>query len=144
MNYPRILQTNQLRIIIYLFLLVLFYEFDQIDIYQVTAYCDCKICINRLKFRDGKFASNESVYFGGAAARREIPFGTKIKLISLNEKDQRAVKNIFQGKVDFVIEDRGFLIQGNKIDIFIPKWLGGHKAAQKWGIRRMRIIMNRP
>ena len=143
MNYFKNLRFDQLRIAFYILLLAIFYQFTQFDIYEVTAYCSCKICINKLEFRDGKFASNENVYFGGAAARRGIPFGTRIKLLPLNPRDQSAVKNIFQGRTDFVIEDRGFLIRGNKIDIYIPKWLGGHKAAQKWVIRRMRILFNR-
>jgi len=111
------------------------------NIYVVTAYCNCKKCINSRKYRDKRFASNAKTYFGGAAASKSIPFKTRIELIPLNQRDRAAVDKHFKGRRNFTIEDRGFLIRGRKIDIFIPQRLGGHKAALKWGRRRMRIKM---
>ncbi|MFA5087499.1 MAG: 3D domain-containing protein [Candidatus Omnitrophota bacterium] len=114
------------------------------DVYTVTAYCNCRICINKKNFRDGRFSSNQRVYFGGAAARKSIPFNTKIRLIPLSQKDKTAIDRYFKGRKDFIIEDRGFLITGNRIDIFIPKSMGGHKTALKWGKRKMRVKMFKP
>ena len=134
--------NRQLIILTYLILIAVIYYFSRpIDIYEVTAYCNCKICINKLGFRDKRFASMEETYFGGIAAPRRIPFGTKIRLIPLKERDQEAVNELLEGRLDYIVEDRGFLIRERRLDIFIPKRMGGHKTAQKWGTRQMRIAI---
>jgi len=114
------------------------------NVYTVTAYCSCKKCINSREFRDERFASNQKVYFGGIAANKSIPFGTKIKLIPKRARDKKAVDRYLRGRKDFIVEDRGFLIKGRKLDIFIPQNMGGHKTALKWGKRRLRIQITPP
>lgn len=49
---------------------------------------------------------------------------------------------ILKGRNDFIVEDRGGKIKGKHLDLFIPDSLGGHQAARKWGVRRMRIQLN--
>jgi len=135
--------NQQFIILTYLFLILLAYYFSKpIDVYDVTAYCNCQICINKRVFRDKRFASMEETYFGGIAAPREFPFGTKIRLLPLNEKGKKIINELLEGRVDYVVEDRGFLIRGRRLDIFIPQRLGGHKTAQKWGTRQMRIAID--
>lgn len=111
-------------------------------VYTITAYCNCPICINQSKYHDGKFASGKSVYWGGVASDAAVPFGTQMELLPLSPKDWMAVMNVLNGRRKFVIEDRGGKINGKHIDIFIPDSLGGHQAARRWGVRRMRIKLN--
>ncbi len=127
-------------ILLCLLIIAVTYQFDRQSVYTVTAYCPCRICINKRAFRDGKFASNAPSYWGGAAGPKKIPFGTQIKLVPLNPPDAEAAKNYFKGRRDFTIEDRGFLIRDKHIDIFIPPEMGGHKAALKWGSRQLQIV----
>ena len=134
------MKRKNLIILVCLLIIAATYQFEQQSIYTVTAYCPCKLCINKRAFRDGKFASNAETYWGGAAAQRGIPFKTRIRLVPLNPMDSAAINKYFHNRYDFTIEDRGFLIRDKRIDIFIPPEMGGHKAALKWGSRQLRIV----
>ncbi len=137
--------NRQFLIALYLLLFIIAYLLSRpTDIYTVTAYCNCPICINKHEFQDKRFASYRPTYFGGIAAPREFRFGTQIRLIPLKEKDREAMDKYLEGREYYLVEDRGFLIRGNRLDIFIPQRLGGHKTAQKWGSRKMRIVVSRP
>ncbi len=110
--------------------------------YLVTAYCNCPVCINVEAFRDGRFASGKPVYWGGVAADRKIPFGATVELAPVLPHNSLAVSDVLKGRKKFTVEDRGGKIKGRHIDIFIPDSLGGHKAAKRWGARRMRLKIN--
>ncbi|MBI4372247.1 MAG: 3D domain-containing protein [Candidatus Omnitrophica bacterium] len=120
----------------------LYYAFWGRHLYLVTAYCSCPICINVKKYHDGQFASGKKIYWGGIAADPSVPFGSRVELMPLWPQDWNAVFSVLQGKRKFRVEDRGGKIKGKHIDLFIPDSLSGHKAALKWGARRMRIKLN--
>lgn len=108
----------------------------------MTAYCNCPICINVKKYHDGRFASGKKVYWGGLAADPALPIGTRVGLIPHWPQDWGAVFGLLHRRRNFRVEDRGGKIKGKHIDLFIPDSLGGHKAALRWGVRRMRIKVN--
>ena len=108
----------------------------------MTAYCNCPICINVQKFQDGRFASGKKLYWGGVAADKKIPFGSKLELVPLTPLNLFAVREVLRGRKKFIVEDRGGKIKNRHIDLYIPQSLGGHKAALRWGVRRMRIKIN--
>lgn len=110
--------------------------------YLITAYCDCPVCINVPEFRDGKFASQRPIYWGGVAADKSIPFGADIELVPFTVRDWFAVWFYLGGRRNFKVEDRGGKIHGRHIDIFFPQSLGGHEMAVHWGVRRMRVRIN--
>lgn len=110
--------------------------------YLITAYCGCPICINKPEFRDGKFASQRPVYWGGIAADKSVPFGSRVELVPLTILDFFAVGSILDGRRDFTVEDRGGKIHGRHLDIYIPDSRGGHQTALRWGARRMRVKIN--
>jgi 3D (Asp-Asp-Asp) domain-containing protein len=110
--------------------------------YLITAYCDCPICINVPKFRDGKFASRRPVYWGGVAADKSIPFGSNLELVPVTVRDWFAVKSYLGDRRQFTVEDRGGKIHDRHIDIFFPQSMGGHEIARHWGARRMRVRIN--
>lgn len=125
-----------------LFVLVVYYVTWGRHLYLITAYCNCSVCINVKEYHDGRFASGKKVYWGGVAADRKVPFGTKIELVPLWPADFLVVNDILKNRKDFRVEDRGGLIRGKHIDLFIADDMGGHKTALKWGRRWMRIRMN--
>jgi len=108
----------------------------------ITAYCNCPICINVKKYHDGRFASGKKVYWGALAADPSIPFRTKVELMPLWPQDWAVIFTRLKGRRNFKVEDRGGKIKGKHIDLFIPDSLGGHKAARRWGARRMRLKIN--
>lgn len=108
----------------------------------MTAYCNCPICINVKKYHDGRFASGKKVYWGGLAADAVLPIGTRVELVPHWPQDWGAVFHLLHRRRNFRVEDRGGKIKGKHIDLFIPDSFGGHKAALKWGVRRMRIKIN--
>lgn len=110
--------------------------------YLITAYCDCPICINVPEFRDGKFASQRPVYWGGVAADKSVPFGSSVELVPFIFRDWFAVRNFLGDRRHFIVEDRGGKIHGRHIDIFFPQSMGGHQKALHWGVRRMRVKIN--
>ncbi len=142
MSLRPLIKNNKFLVFLCLLVISLIDQISHKDVFTVTAYCNCKICINVRRFRDKRFASNEKTYFGGAAASKEIPFGTRLTLIPLNSIDSYAINKLLNGRKNFIVEDRGFLIKGRKIDVFIPDDMGGHKTAQKWGRRHMHVVLN--
>ena len=128
--------------VLFLALWGIYYELWGKHLYLVTAYCGCPICINVREFRDQHIASGRRIYWGGVAADSKTPFGSKIELVPLLPQDWLATAVLLNGKRDFTVEDRGGKIKGKHIDLFIPDSLGGHQAARRWGIRRIRIKTN--
>jgi 3D (Asp-Asp-Asp) domain-containing protein len=120
----------------------LYYAFWGRHLYLVTAYCNCPVCINIPKYRDSQFASGKKIYWGGIAADPSVPFGTRVELVPHWPQDWGAVYGLLKGRRKFRVEDRGGKIKGKHIDLYIPDSFGGHKAALRWGVRRMRIKMN--
>lgn len=57
-------------------------------------------------------------------------------------QDWAVIFTRLKGRRNFKVEDRGGKIKGKHIDLFIPDSLGGHKAARRWGARRMRLKIN--
>lgn len=110
--------------------------------YLITAYCDCPICVNVPEFRDGKFASQRPVYWGGVAADKSVPFGSSVELVPFTLRDWFAVWSYLGDRRQFTVEDRGGKIHGRHIDIFFPQSMGGHEKATHWGVRRMRVKIN--
>jgi 3D (Asp-Asp-Asp) domain-containing protein len=110
--------------------------------YMITAYCDCPICINVPEFRDGKFASQRPVYWGGVAADKSVPFGSSVELVPFTVRDWLAVRFFLGDRRNFTVEDRGGKIRGRHIDVFFPQSQGGHQTALHWGVRRMRVKIN--
>jgi len=97
------------------------------QLFNVSGYCsNCGICVKK-EFRNGRFASGKRCYFGGVAADRANPFGTKVEF-----------KKRIHGLTSFRVEDRGRIIKGNKIDIWFPT----HKEAKNFGRKRLygRIV----
>jgi 3D (Asp-Asp-Asp) domain-containing protein len=134
-------------VIVFLFMLgaILWRAYDVFWLrhrYLITAYCDCPICINVPEFRNGKFASLRSVYWGGVAAAKAIPFGSDVELVPVTLWDWFAVRNFLGDRRHFTVEDRGGKIRDRHIDIFFPQSRGGHQAAVRWGVRRMRVKIN--
>lgn len=88
--------------------------------FNVSHYCPCRICCG--KWSDGRFKSGKKAYFGGIAAAKWYKPGTKIEL-----------KHPVLGTKVFKIEDTGRTIYGDRIDILIPYYMGGHKKALQLG-----------
>ncbi len=90
----------------------------------VTAYCSCEECCG--EHAVGLFASGRRVYWGGVAADwRVFPQGTKVEIEG------------FQGP--FRVEDKGRLIKGSKLDIWMPT----HAQAEDFGRQRLWVTVNR-
>jgi len=119
-----------------------YYVFWGRHLYRITAYCNCPICVNVPEYQDGRFASGKKIYWGAVASDPSVRFGSHIELVPLWPSDWGAVLGILKGRTKFTVEDRGGMIKGKELDIFIPDSKGGHKQALKWGIRRMRIKIN--
>ena len=126
----------------FLFFWVLYYQLWGRHLYLVTAYCNCPICVNVPKYRDGQFASGRKVYWGAAAADPKIHFRTKIELVPMWPSDFWKISHILQDRRRFRVEDRGGKIHGRHIDLFIPEELGGHQTALQWGRQKMRIRLD--
>lgn len=143
-----LMSLNRLRkkIVRYALLIFIVWAFYQIFwaryFYIVTAYCNCPICVNVPEYLDNQFASGKKIYWGGAAADPKVPFGARIELVPQSPKDIWDVLTLLRGRFKYRVEDRGGKIQGRHIDLYIPKSLGGHKKALKWGKKRMRIKIN--
>ncbi|MBI4388437.1 MAG: 3D domain-containing protein [Candidatus Omnitrophica bacterium] len=121
---------------------ILYYHFWGRHLYLVTAYCNCPICVNVPEYHDGQFASGKKIYWGGIAADRKIPFGAQVELVPVWPSDFKKIHRILRNRKRFRVEDRGGKIRGKHIDLFIPKFLGGHKAALRWGRQKVRIRIN--
>ena len=119
-----------------------YYAFWGRHLYLVTAYCNCPICINVKKYQDNQFANGKPIHWGAVAADPSVPFGAAVQLIPHWPQDWGAVYVLLDGTREFKVEDRGGKIKGKHIDLFIPDTMGGHKAALRWGVRRMRVKIN--
>lgn len=143
---PSILTRIKNGIIIYALLTfavcAVYYETWGKHVYIVTAYCNCAICVNIPKYRDGQFASGRQEYWGGIAADPSVPFGSEVELLPHAPADWFAVLGLLKGRRHFIVEDRGGKIKGRHIDLYFSDKRGGHKAALQWGVRRMRLKIN--
>ena len=75
---------------------------SSVKIYKITAYCPCSKCCG--KFASGRTASGTKATAGRTiAAPSNFKFGTKL---------------LINGK-EYVVEDRGGAIKGNRIDLFV-------------------------
>ena len=84
--------------------------------FKVTHYCACTICT----WGSGITASGKSVAEGMIASDwRVLPKGTKVYVKTRNGEIQ-----------EFIVEDTGGAIKGNKIDIYVPS----HTQALRLGV----------
>ena len=89
-----------------------------VKIYKVTAYCSCSKCCG--KSASGYTASGTKATAGRTvAAPSNFAFGTKL---------------IINGK-EYVVEDRGGAIKGNKIDMYVSS----HAQALAWGVKYLPV-----
>jgi len=90
---------------------------------RVTAYCACRKCCGR--HANGRTASNHKIRRGDVfvAADKMYHFGTEMVIPGYN--NAKAVK----------VLDRGRVIKGNRLDVFIPS----HRNARKWGVKYMDV-----
>jgi len=108
-------------------------------LYLATAYCNCSICVNVKAYQDDFFASGKKLYWGALAADPAVRFGTKVELMPVWPSDFSKIRKILKNRRQFTVEDRGGMIKGKHIDLFIPDDLGGHAAARRWGRQWMRV-----
>lgn len=91
-------------------------------IMNVSAYCTCEKCCG--KWADGLTASGVPAMGRICAAPPEYPFGTVFEV---------------EGYGEYVCEDRGGAIKGNKLDLLFPT----HGEAKKFGRKKnlkVRIV----
>lgn len=90
---------------------------------KVTAYCACPICCG--KHADGVTANNHRIRPGDAfvAADKQVPFGTEMVIPGYNNGQSVQVM------------DRGRLIKGNRLDVFMHS----HRQAKQWGCRELDV-----
>ena len=90
---------------------------------RVTAYCACRRCCG--KYANGRTASNHRIRRGDVfvAADKMYRFGTKMAIPGYN--NAKAVK----------VLDRGRVIKGSRLDVFIPS----HRRARKWGVKYLDV-----
>ena len=90
---------------------------SSVKIYKITAYCSCSKCCGK---STGRTASGTKATAGRTvAAPSNFAFGTKL---SINGKE-------------YVVEDRGGAINGNRIDIYVSS----HSAALRWGVKYLPV-----
>ena len=86
-------------------------------IFKITAYCSCAKCCGK---QTGITASGTRATAGRTiAASSQFSFGTKL---------------IINGR-EYIVEDRGGAIQGNKIDIY----MNSHAEALAWGVKYLPV-----
>lgn len=89
-----------------------------VKIYKVTAYCSCSKCCGGKA--NGRTASGTQATAGRTvAAPSNFAFGTKL---------------IINGK-EYVVEDRGGAIKGNRIDMYV----NSHAQALAWGVKYLPV-----
>ena len=89
-----------------------------VKIYKVTAYCACSKCCG--SHANGYTASGTKATAGRTiAAPSNFAFGTKL---------------IINGK-EYVVEDRGGAIKGNRIDMYVDS----HAQALAWGVKYLPV-----
>lgn len=88
-----------------------------VKIYKVTAYCSCAKCCGKT---NGITSSGKKATAGRTiAAPSSFAFGTKV---------------LINGK-EYVVEDRGGAIKGNRIDVY----MNSHSAAIAWGVKYLPV-----
>lgn len=91
---------------------------SNVKIYKITAYCSCSKCCGG--HATGYTASGTKATAGRTvAAPANFAFGTKI---------------IINGK-EYVVEDRGGAIKGNRIDMYVSS----HAQALAWGVKYLPV-----
>lgn len=96
----------------------------------VTAYCPCPICCGRWS-GGGLTASGKPITSNRGrfvAADRSLPFGTQVKVPG------------YHGGAAVPVLDRGGLIKGNRLDLFMPT----HAQARAWGRRNLEVVVIPP
>ena len=87
-------------------------------VYRITAYCPCSKCCG--SYANGITACGKTARAGHTiAAPSNFPFGTRV-LINGHE---------------YVVEDRGGAIKGNRIDLYVNT----HSEAMAWGVKYLPI-----
>lgn len=90
---------------------------SNVKVYKITAYCASIACCGKT---DGITASGVKARANRTvAAPSNIPFGTKL---------------LINGK-EYVVEDRGGAVKGNKLDIFV----NSYAEARAWGVRYLPV-----
>ena len=86
--------------------------------FKVTAYCACSKCCG--KWADGYTASGTKATAGRtiAADTSILPFGTEVKI---------------EGLGNYIVEDVGGAVKGNKLDIFF----NSHEEALEFGVKNL-------
>ena len=88
-----------------------------VKIYKVTAYCSCAKCCGKT---NGITSSGKKATAGRTiAAPASFALGTKV---------------LINGK-EYVVEDRGGAIRGNRIDVY----MNSHSAAMAWGVKYLPV-----
>ena len=85
---------------------------------NVSAYCICELCCGR--FADGITASGVPAVGRICAAPPEYPFGTVFDV---------------EGMGEYVVQDRGSAIVGNKLDLLFES----HADAKKFGRKDLEV-----
>jgi|25BtaG_2_1085352.scaffolds.fasta_scaffold00534_5 3D (Asp-Asp-Asp) domain-containing protein len=78
-------------------------------------------------------AMGGTLRYGDIACDPAIPFGTEFII------DYEGLQLPKPENGTFVCRDRGSAIKGNKIDIFIPKWMGGVERCFRLGKLQMKV-----
>lgn len=100
-------------------------ELVSLGTFKVTHYCPCSKCCGK---SDGITATGTVAVPGRTLAvdPRVIPYGTKV-VLKYND-----------GTVeDYIAEDRGGSIRGNRVDVF----MGQHRAALYAGVRTAEVFI---
>ena len=88
------------------------------NVYKVTAYCPCSRCCG--SYANGITAMGTTARAGHTiAAPSNFPFGTRIRM----------------NGHEYVVEDRGGAIKGNRIDLYVNT----HAEALAWGVKYLTI-----
>ena len=89
---------------------------------DVSAYCPCELCCG--KWADGSTASGKPAIGRICAAPPEYPFGTVLHV---------------EGMGEYVVQDRGGAIKGNKLDLL----MGSHEDALRFGRKDLKVMIVR-
>lgn len=100
-------------------------EMVSLGTFKVTHYCPCAKCCGK---SDGITATGTKATPGRTLAvdPRVIPYGTKVVLKYSDGTTE-----------DYIAEDRGGAIKGNRVDVF----MGQHRAALYAGVRTAEVFI---
>ena len=84
-------------------------DWDSVGLFRLTAYCPCAICNGEYAGQPTSYGTKLTPFRTIAVDRDVIPLGTKVK-INLPKL----------GWTEFIAEDVGGAIEGNRIDICVP------------------------